>query len=172
MTKAIGTATASTDGADGTALSRFRVLRPVLEAGVSITAVSAESGTPVSTLRRWLRLYRCHGLTGLHRRSRSDRGRRHFPPQLTSFIEGLALQKPRQSAAAIHRVARETAQQQGWPEPSYATVHAVLRYILRRATDMQTAVDHQVRGAGTRSAPKDRAENREREAGKKALKTL
>ena len=50
-----------------------------------------------------------------------------FPPQLTSLIEGLALQKPRRSAAAIHRVARETAQQQGWPEPSYATVHAVVK---------------------------------------------
>ncbi|RYF02646.1 MAG: hypothetical protein EOO40_13075, partial [Deltaproteobacteria bacterium] len=61
-----------------------------------------------------------------HRRSRSDRGRRHFPPQLTSLIEGLALQKPRRSAAAIHRLARETAQQQGWPEPSYATVHSVV----------------------------------------------
>ena len=126
MTKPVGTASASTDGADGTALFRFRLLRPVLETGVSIPAVSVESGIPVSTLRRWLRLYRCQGLTGLHRRSRSDRGRRHFPPQLTSLIEGLALQKPRRSAAAIHRLARETAQQQGWPEPSYATVHSVV----------------------------------------------
>ena len=126
MTKPIGTAPALTDGADGTALSRFRLLRPVLEDGVSVPAASIASGIPVATLRRWLRLYRLHGLIGLHRRTRSDRGQRHLPPQLASLIEGLALQKPQRSVAAVHRVACKTARQQGWAEPSYATVHALV----------------------------------------------
>lgn len=126
MTTSVGTASALTDGADGTALSRFRLLRPVLEDGVSVPEVSASIGVPVPTLRRWLRLYRLHGLAGLHRRVRSDRGQRHLPPQLVSLIEGLALQKPRRSVAAVHRVACETARQQSWAEPSYATVHALV----------------------------------------------
>lgn len=126
MIEPISTTPAQADGADGTALSRFRLLRPVLEDGVSVPAVSTASGIPVPTLRRWLRLYRLHGLAGLHRCARSDRGQRHLPSQLTSLIEGLALQRPRRSIAAIHRAACETARQQGWPEPSYATVHAMV----------------------------------------------
>jgi len=126
VTKPVGTASASTDGADGTALSRFRLLRPVLEDGASVPAVSAASGIPVPTLRRWLRRYLLHGLTGLHRRTRSDRGQRHLPPQLARLVEGLALQRPRRSVAAIHRIACETAGQQDWPKPSYATVHAMV----------------------------------------------
>lgn len=126
MTRPVDTASAPMDGADGTALSRFRLLRPVLEHGVSVPAVSASSDVPVPTLRRWLRLYRLHGLAGLHRRVRSDRGQRHLPSQLVSLIEGLALQKPRRSVAAVHRVACETARQQSWAEPSYATVHALV----------------------------------------------
>lgn len=114
------------DGSDGTALSRFRLLRSALEDGVSVSAASLAGGVPVPTLRRWLRLYRLHGLAGLHRRIRSDRGQRHLPSQLASLVEGLALQKPRRSVAGIHRVACETARQQKWPEPSYATIHAVV----------------------------------------------
>ncbi len=126
MTKPIGTVSVSADGADGAALSRFRLLRPALEGSVSVPAIAAASGISVPTLRRWLRLYRLHGLAGLHRRTRSDRGQRHLPPQLASIIEGLALQRPRRSVAGIHRDACETAKQQGWPEPSYATVHAIV----------------------------------------------
>ncbi len=126
MTEPIGTVSVSADCADGTALARFRLLRPALEESVSVPALSAASGVPVPTLRRWLRLYRLHGLAGLHRRTRSDRGQRHLPSQLASLIEGLALQRPQRSVAGIHRDACEAARQQGWPEPSYATVHAMV----------------------------------------------
>ncbi len=126
MTEPIGTVSVSADSADGTALARFRLLRPALEESVSVPAISAASGISVPTLRRWLRLYRLHGLAGLHRRIRSDRGQRHLPSQLASLIEGLALQRPRRSIAGIHRDACKTAKQQGWPEPGYATVYAMV----------------------------------------------
>jgi len=126
VTKPIDTASALTGGADGTALSRFRLLRPVLEDGVSVPAAALASSVPVPTLRRWLRLYRLHGLAGLHRRTRSDRGQRHLLPNLASLIEGLALQRPRRSIAAVHRIVCETARQHEWAEPSYATVHALV----------------------------------------------
>lgn len=43
------------------------------------------------------------------------------------MIEGLALQRPRISAATIHRRVIELATTQNWPVPSYATVAAIVR---------------------------------------------
>ncbi len=82
----------ATDGVDDTALSRFRLLRLVIENGVSVPSLALTSGVSVPTLRRWLRLYRAHGVSGLRRRSRSDRGGRHrVSKEMAAVIEGLAL---------------------------------------------------------------------------------
>jgi putative transposase len=50
-----------------------------------------------------------------------------MPSELQRLIEGLALRKPRPSAAAIYRQVRRVAAQQGWRPPSYSTVYDVLR---------------------------------------------
>jgi putative transposase len=50
-----------------------------------------------------------------------------MPPELQSLIEGLALRKPRLSAAAIARQIRRVASEQGWRPPSYSTVYDVIR---------------------------------------------
>jgi putative transposase len=47
-------------------------------------------------------------------------------PELQQIIEGLALQKTKPSAAAIHRQVEEIAQQQGWSVPSYSVVYDVV----------------------------------------------
>lgn len=126
----VGTAALVADGVGDMALSRFRLLRPVLEDGITVPALASASGVPVPTLRRWLRLYRLHGLHGLQRRSRSDRGgRRRLSAELAAVIEGLALERPRRSAAAIHRVVCDMAARDGKAAPSYATVHAIKRAI-------------------------------------------
>jgi len=118
----------ATDGVEDTAMSRFRLLRPVIENGVSVPALARTSGVSVPTLRRWLRLYRAHGVSGLRRRSRSDRGGRHrVSKEMAAVIEGLALERPRRSVAAIHRIVRDSTAWNGAPVPSYATVHAVVR---------------------------------------------
>ncbi len=115
------------DGIDETALVRFRLLQPVLDDSVALCTVSRASGVPEPTLRRWLARYRRQGLAGLQRRTRSDRGERHcLSADLIAVIEGLALRRPRRSAAAIHRFVCE-AMQDGQLAPSYATVHAVVR---------------------------------------------
>lgn len=124
------TAVPMADGVDDAALMRFRLLRAVLDDGASVPAVAETSGVSVPTLRRWLCLYRRHGLPGLRRQSRSDRGRRRrFSADLTAVIEGLALERPRRSAASIHRIVRDAALREGKLAPSYATVHAILRAI-------------------------------------------
>jgi putative transposase len=116
------------DGADEQALMRFRLIRPAIEDEVPVPAIADTSGVSVPTLRRWLRLYRLQGLAGLHRRSRSDRGkRRQVSTEMTAVIEGLALERPRRSVAAIHRTVRDKVRRDGASAPSYATVHAIVR---------------------------------------------
>jgi putative transposase len=110
-----------------TALIRFRLLRPFLEHGVPLTHIAAERRLPLRTLRRWVAQYRLHGLTGLVRTPRSDRGlRRSMVPELQQVIEGLALEKPQRSTAAIQREAIRISQEHGWAVPSYSTVYRIV----------------------------------------------
>ncbi len=111
------------------ALERFHILKPFLEDGVPLPRIADERGIPLRTLRRWVSRYRSEHLAGLARRPRADGGHHRLPAELQRFIEGLALQKPRRSAAAIHRRASEVAEQQGWAEPGYDQVYAIVRGI-------------------------------------------
>ena len=109
------------------ALDRFRRLRPHLEDGLPLARLARAEGIPLRTARRWVRRYRDHGLAGLARRPRADRGERTFPHDLVRLIEGLALRTPALSAAAIHRQVAAVARERGWPTPSYGTVYAIVR---------------------------------------------
>ncbi len=111
------------------ALERFHLLKPFLEDGVPLPRIAAQRGIPLRTLRRWVSRYRSEHLAGLARRPRADRGHYRLSAELQRFIEGLALQKPRRSAAAIHRQVAGVAVQQGWPAPSYDQVYAIVRAI-------------------------------------------
>ncbi len=78
-------------------------------------------------MRRWVKPYREASLKGLMRKTRSDKGeQRGMPAELKRLIEGLALQKPQRSVAAIHRQVMRVATEQGWSIPSYKQVHAVI----------------------------------------------
>ena len=56
------------------ALERYRILQPCTEDGVPLTHVARYQATPLRTLQLWLAQYRRHGLAGLARRPRRDRG--------------------------------------------------------------------------------------------------
>ena len=75
------------------ALERFQVLRPFLEEGMPLATVARAHAISPRTARYWVRQYRQHGLAGLVRRPRSDRGRHHLPDALAGLIEGLALRR-------------------------------------------------------------------------------
>jgi putative transposase len=107
-------------------MARFAVLQPHLEGDVPLTRAAANAGVSLRTAQRWLTRYRRHGLAGLARLVRRDAGGHRAPADLVARIEGMGLKKPRFSAAAIHRRAVEIANAEGWPAPSYGTVHAVL----------------------------------------------
>jgi putative transposase len=100
-----------------------------LEDGVPLAQVAREHGIALRTVQRWMRQYRQAGLTGLARTARADRGRHRLPAELQLLIEGLALKKPRPSAASIARQVRPIAEAQKWPVPSYSTVYALVRQL-------------------------------------------
>jgi putative transposase len=109
------------------AAERFRLLQPFLEEGIPLTALAQPEGPSLRTLRSWVARYRQHGLTGLARRPRADRGSpRMLLPEVQQLIEGLALQRPRPTAASVHRRVTAVARERGWPVPSYRTVAAIV----------------------------------------------
>jgi len=119
--------TALTEGERERALARLGLLRPFLEGGVPLPRVARERGLPLRTARRWVADYRQRGLVGLVRRPRADRGRsRGVPTLLGQLIEGLALQTPRRSLAAVQRTAAQTAAVQGWRPASYDQVRRIV----------------------------------------------
>src|SRR5512143_2083823 len=85
------------------ALGRFHILRPCLEDGVPLARVAEQNHLSERTVRRWAERYRQFGLAGLCRKGRADKSKRRMSPTLEHLIEGLALQKPRLTAAAVHR---------------------------------------------------------------------
>jgi putative transposase len=109
------------------AMTRFEVIRPAIEDGVPLAACAAEAEVPLRTAQRWLARYRQDGLAGLARRGRGDAGRRRLRPEIVDLVEGLALRRPRLSAAAIHRRVSALVAERGWAVPSYATVHGIAR---------------------------------------------
>lgn len=105
--------TALTEEARRGALQRFRLLQPHLEEGRALTEIARAAGVPYATAKRWVARYRQFGLVGLARKGRADRGeRRALSAELLQVIEGLALENPPRSAAAVHRVVYRLAQQQ------------------------------------------------------------
>jgi len=86
------------------AYARFEMLRPVLEGGVSQAQIVRTHQLSKSAVQRWVKRYREQGLAGLVTAARSDKGKsRRLPDQAITLVEGLALQTPPRSAAAIHR---------------------------------------------------------------------
>ncbi len=111
------------------ALERFEIIRPALEKQVSQAQVARTHHIPPSTIQLWIKRYREKGLAGLvPPPTRSDKGKsRSLPEQAITLVEGLALQTPPRSAAAIHRQVVEIAKEQGWKPPSYERVRQIIK---------------------------------------------
>jgi putative transposase len=114
------------DEARARALARFQIIRPFLEDGIPLTQIVREQNVTLRTARRWVRRYRREGLSGLARKERDDKDRRKLTPALQQVIEGLALRKPKLSAAAIHRKVAEVARKLGQKPQSYKVVYGVI----------------------------------------------
>jgi putative transposase len=128
MTQAAFPLTALSEAQRTQALERLEIIRPALEKHVSQAQVARTHQLPPSTVQLWIKRYREKGLAGLANARRSDKGKsRNLPKQAITLVEGLALQKPPRSAAAIHRQVVEIAKEQGWKPPSYEWVRLLIK---------------------------------------------
>src|SRR5437660_4631006 len=129
MTESFVPLTALSEAQRAQAFERFTIIRPALEEGVSQAQVARTSKKAPSTVRLWIKRYREKGLAGLANNvARSDKGKsRRLPDAAIQLIEGLALQKPPRSMAAIHRQMTTIAQEQGWKPPSYDRVRHIIK---------------------------------------------
>jgi putative transposase len=109
------------------ALHRFRLIQPFLEDRVTLVQLAKDHGVALRTAERWIMRYRRFGLAGLCRKAYAGKGKRRQSQELIEAIEGLALQKPRLSCAAIHRKVVAIAQKLGEPVPSYASIYQSIR---------------------------------------------
>jgi len=110
------------------AYARFEILRPALEEGVSQAQVARTNHLSKSTVQRWMTRYREQGLVGLATTARKDKGKsRRLPQTAIQLVEGLALQTPLRSAAAIHRQVVAIAKEQGWKPPCYERVRQIIK---------------------------------------------
>ncbi|CAB4874495.1 helix-turn-helix domain-containing protein [Rhodococcus kroppenstedtii] len=105
---------------------RWRILRLHVEDGISLTTLARDTGTGLRTLQRWHQLYKTGGIAALEPRPRRDTGSRRTPAELVTFLEHLALTRPRPSTAALHRLTTAEAGRLGLAAPSYATVRAIV----------------------------------------------
>jgi putative transposase len=121
--------TALSEGQRAQAYTRFTIIRPALEDGVTQAQVARTHDISKSTIQRWVKRYREHGLAGLaDAQVRSDKGKsRRLPAEAVTLIEGLALQTPPRSIAAIHRQVCTLARERGWEVPSYASVYRIIK---------------------------------------------
>jgi putative transposase len=131
VTKSFVPLTALSEAQRAQALERFTIIRPALEDGVSQAQVARVSKKAPSTIRLWIKRYREKGLAGLANNvSRSDKGTsRRLSDTAIQLIEGLALQKPPRSMAAIHRQVTAIAKEQGWNPPSYDRVRPIIKHL-------------------------------------------
>ena len=110
------------------AWERFQAIRPFLHDGVPLPSLARHHAISLRTARRWVQQYRQGGLVALRRQPRADQGtRRALAPELIALVEGLALQTPRRSVAAIYRTVAEVAQERHQHVPSYDLVHDIVR---------------------------------------------
>lgn len=107
-------------------MARFQAIRPFLDEGRPVAQLARHQGIPLRTAWHWIEHYRRDGLAGLARKGRDDKDQRELSPTLQQMIEGLALRKPRLSAAAIHRQATDAATKLGERPPTYSVVYAVI----------------------------------------------
>jgi putative transposase len=82
--------------------TKFRIIQPFLEEGLSLSNISISQNIPLRTLQRWCKNYRVQGLAGLEHQQRSDKNKyRNISQKLLHFIEGIALKTPKLSVAAV-----------------------------------------------------------------------
>jgi putative transposase len=112
------------------ALAKLKILRPYFDGGISLQKIAKKHGVTLRTLQRWVQRYRKDGLVGLTNRGKPVRQKRQqLSEEIQQLIEGLALQRPQISSAAIFRQVQSFSVQRGISPPSYKYVYRIVKSI-------------------------------------------
>lgn len=107
-------------------VERWRILRLHVEDKIPLAELARASEVSLRTLERWHRSFQEGGIAALDPRPRADAGRRRTAAETVSFIERLALTRPRPSLATLHRLAVADARRRNAPAPGYSTVRDIV----------------------------------------------
>ncbi len=109
------------------ATQKYQIIEPYINNVQPLKMVAKNKSIPIRTLGLWVKKYRAHGLVGLARQSRCDKGLpREYGSSLQKTIEGLYLKKPMLSGANIHKLITEYCHQNNLKAPSYRSVCRII----------------------------------------------
>lgn len=112
------------------ACQKYQIIEPYINDEVLLKTIAKNSGIPIRTLGSWIKSYHDHGLAGLVRKSRGDKGLpRQYDAILQKTIEGIYLKKPMLSSANIHTLIKEYCNMNNLKVPSYRSVCRVISNI-------------------------------------------
>ena len=111
----------------GDSYTKYKIIKPLLEQGISLKLISESHNISLRTLQRWCKSYKNQGLIGLKNQQRSDKGKyRNISEKILHLIEGLALKSPRASVAVIYDQTNKLAQILNEPKISYSTITRII----------------------------------------------
>lgn len=108
------------------ATRKYQIIEPYINGEQLLKAVAENKSIPIRTLSLWVKKYHTHGLAGLARQSRGDKGLPRNDSTLQTAIQGIYLKKPMLSGAAIHRLIQDYCQKKNLKIPSYRSVCRVI----------------------------------------------
>lgn len=101
----------------------FRIIDRYLNHGVPAKLAAVALGLTERQFYRYVQKYQQHGIDGIGRKRRKDKGaRKVVKPDFQKIIEGLCLQKPKPTLAWVHRKIEEYCVKEGVVCPSYSVV--------------------------------------------------
>ncbi|MBA3535680.1 MAG: DDE-type integrase/transposase/recombinase [Tatlockia sp.] len=109
------------------ATRKYQIIEPYINGEQLLKKIAEYKSIPIRTLNLWVRKYRTHGLVGLARQSRCDKGLpRQYEITLQKLIEGIYLKKPMLSGANIHKLITVHCHKKNLKVPSYRSVCRVI----------------------------------------------
>ncbi|MBZ0187893.1 MAG: DDE-type integrase/transposase/recombinase [Candidatus Obscuribacterales bacterium] len=116
---------------DELAASKYALIAPCIEQGMSIKQRALETGVHRTTLGRLVDRFNEGGFVGLIRKRRSDKGTFEVDDPLTEIIRAHLIALPHQSRSTIQRMIARICSKQGWTTPTYWTINRIFQMLPR-----------------------------------------
>lgn len=114
------------------AMTRYEVIAPLLNypdpPKEAWQQAAVQGNCSKRTVRRWFKRFQQHGLAGLARKRRQDKGtRRAVSLEMQRLIEALYLEHGHRTFRNLYRIIKSYAERKGLPTPTYTTVRDICK---------------------------------------------